>query len=196
MVPAAELMRRRDVPQPRIRPGSLLRQAARPQAIDKNSKAIGGIRGFVDSLEHNLHRLILTDSGNNRIYPLKTLVMWKWKFVLASSLFLLLVAAGIGCQEETRRKTDAELGLTAQQASGRRVYEAHCQRCHEPYSSSGRNGPSLRGVFRKPYLPSGIPANDQRVGEIILHGKSKMPGYGQVLDQAQLEQLLLYLKTL
>lgn len=196
MVPVAELMRWRDVPQPRVRTGSLLRESARPQSIDKNSQAVGGLRGFVDPLEHNLHRLILTDSGNNRIYPLKTLVMCKWKVVLVSSLFLLLAGAGTGCQEETRRKTDAELGLTVQQASGRRVYEAHCQTCHEPYSSSGRNGPSLRGVFRKPYLPSGIPANDQRVGEIILHGKSKMPGYGQVLDQAQLEQLLLYLKTL
>jgi mono/diheme cytochrome c family protein len=126
----------------------------------------------------------------------KTLVMWKRKFVLASSLVLLLAGAGIGCQEDSRQKTDAELGLTAQQASGRRLYEEHCHRCHEPYSSSGRNGPSLQGVFRKPYLPSGIPANDERVGEIILRGKSKMPGYGQVLDQAQLQQLLLYLKTL
>jgi mono/diheme cytochrome c family protein len=196
MVPAAKLMRRRNVRQPGVRTGSLLRKAAWPQAIDKNSKAVGGFRGFVDPLEHNLHGLILTESRNNRIYLLETLVMWKWNFVLASSLGLLLVGAGIGCQDDSRQKTDAELGLTAQQASGRRVYEAHCQRCHEPYSSSGRNGPSLRGVFREPYLPSGIPANDERVSEIILHGKSKMPGYGQVLDRAQLEHLLLYLKTL
>ena len=122
--------------------------------------------------------------------------MSKWKSVLANLMIVLVVGMATGCRGDARQKTDAELGLNAPQASGRRVYEAHCQRCHEPYSSSGRNGPSLAGIYRKPYLPSGIPANDERVSEIILRGKSKMPGYGQVLDQAQLQQLLLYLKTL
>ena len=196
MVPAAKLMRRCDVPKPRVRADSLLRQAAWPQAIDKNAKAVARIRGVVNPLEQNLHGLILTETRNNRIYPQETLVMSKWKSVLASSLVVLVVGMATGCQDDARQKTDAELRLDAQQASGRRVYEAHCQRCHEPYSSSGRNGPGLAGIYRKPYLPSGIPANDERVSEIILRGKSKMPGYGQELDQVQLQQLLLYLKTL
>ena len=39
-----------------------------------------------------------------------------------------------------------------------------------------RQGPSMKGVFKRPYLPlSGLPANDERVGEIIRFGRSKMP---------------------
>ncbi|GAC1436260.1 MAG: hypothetical protein NVS1B11_20350 [Terriglobales bacterium] len=96
-----------------------------------------------------------------------------------------------------RRKSDSELGLNAQQAAGRRIYDDRCDRCHAPYSNRGRKGPSLKGVFRKAYLAeSGLPANDDRVGDIIRDGRAKMPGFGQVLDRRQVEDLLSYLHTL
>jgi len=107
-------------------------------------------------------------------------------------MFLLLT----GCDLE-RRKSDAELGLNPQQAAGRHIYDKHCDRCHEPYSTRGKKGPGLKGIFRRPYLAeSGLPANDERVSEIILYGRSKMPGFNQVLDQQQTQDLLAYLHTL
>jgi mono/diheme cytochrome c family protein len=106
---------------------------------------------------------------------------------------LLALAA---CTTE-RRKSDAELGLTPQQSAGRKVYDAYCDRCHEPYSSRGKQGPSLKSTFKKQFLPlSGLPANDDRVGEIVKFGRSKMPGYGQVLTQQQIDDLLVYMHTL
>ncbi len=108
---------------------------------------------------------------------------------------LLALAVLVGCEAE-RRKSDAELGLNPQQARGRRVYDAHCIRCHEPYSSRGLHGPSLTGMFKKQFLPSGLPANDDRVSEVIMRGKAKMPSFGQTLSEAQLQDLLAYLKTL
>lgn len=101
-----------------------------------------------------------------------------------------------GCDVE-RRKSDAELGLNPQQAAGRRIYDQNCDQCHEPYSSRGKKGPGLKGVFKKQYLSeSGLPANDDRVGEIIRFGRSKMPAYGQKLDDQQIQDLLAYLHTL
>jgi mono/diheme cytochrome c family protein len=112
---------------------------------------------------------------------------------LCAAATLLLLA---GCDAE-RRKSDAELGLNAQQAAGRRVYDRHCDQCHEPYSTRGKKGPGLKGIFKKEYLSeSGLPANDDRVGEIIRFGRSKMPGFGQTLDQQQVQDLLAYLHTL
>lgn len=109
---------------------------------------------------------------------------------------LLLVTCLAGCDVE-RRKSDAELGLNPQQAAGRRIYDRHCDQCHEPYSSHGRKGPGLKGVFKKQYLPeSGLPANDDRVGEIIRLGRSKMPAFGQTLDAQQVQDLLAYMHTL
>jgi len=114
----------------------------------------------------------------------------------AAVVVLLWIAGLSGCEAE-RRKSDAELGLTPQQASGRRVYDKYCDRCHEPYSSRGKQGPSMKGVFKKPYLSeSGLPANDERVGEIVRLGRSKMPGYGQVMSQQELDDLLVYMHTL
>ncbi|HTR64370.1 MAG TPA: cytochrome c [Terriglobales bacterium] len=113
------------------------------------------------------------------------------------SLLLCLLALALSACNAERRKSDAELGLNPQQAAGRRVYDDQCQRCHEAYSSSDKNGPSLKGMFKRPYLASsGLPANDERVNEIILYGRSKMPGYAQALSQQQVKDLLAYLRTL
>lgn len=96
-----------------------------------------------------------------------------------------------------RRKSDAELGLSAQQAAGRKIYDNYCDRCHRPYSTKGKKGPGLKEVFQHPYLPvSGLPANDDRVGEIIRYGRHEMPGYGQTLSGEDLQDLLAYLHSL
>ncbi len=101
-----------------------------------------------------------------------------------------------GCEAE-RRKSDAELGLNPQQAEGRKLYDNYCDRCHEPYSSRGKKGPSMKGVFKQQYLPlSGLPANDERIGEIVKYGRSKMEGLGRVMTDQQIKDLLAYLHTL
>jgi len=107
----------------------------------------------------------------------------------------LVVTALSGCDAEPR-KTDAELGLTPQQALGRRVYDARCAECHYAYSSRNLRGPSMHGLFQKQFLSSGIPANDERVTDIILLGRAKMPGFQNKITQQQLTDLLAYLHTL
>ena len=121
---------------------------------------------------------------------------WAWEGRLVSLLIIALAGLLASCTAE-RRKSDAELGLNSQQSAGRLIYDAYCDRCHEPYSSSAKQGPPLKGVFQKSYLSvSGLPANDERVGEIVRAGRSKMPGYGQVLSQQQVQDLLVYMHTL
>ena len=111
-------------------------------------------------------------------------------------LVLAIPAFTLACNVE-RRKSDAELGLNSQQGAGRRIYDAECDRCHEPYSTRGKKGPGLQGVFQHKYLPlSGLPANDERVSDIIRLGRHEMPGYGQKLSPQDIEDLLVYLHTL
>ena len=107
---------------------------------------------------------------------------------------LLIICCGCDVQ---RRKSDADLGLNTQQAAGRRLYDQYCDRCHEPYSSRDKKGRSLQGVFEKPFLSgSGMPANDDRVGEMIVTGRNMMPAFGQVMSHSQVQDLLAYLHTL
>jgi mono/diheme cytochrome c family protein len=109
---------------------------------------------------------------------------------------LLALFALAACDVE-RRKSDAELGLNQQQAAGRKTYDDYCDRCHEPYSSHDKKGPSLKGVFKQQYLSvSGLPANDERVFEIVKSGRAKMEGFGRVMSDQQIKDLLAYLHTL
>ena len=61
----------------------------------------------------------------------------------------------------------------------------------------GKKGPGLKGMFQHQYLPhTGLPANDDRVGDIIRNGRPDMTGYGQVLSSQDMQDLLAYLHTL
>jgi mono/diheme cytochrome c family protein len=115
---------------------------------------------------------------------------------LRVSVVILSFLALAGCDAE-RRKSDAELGLNSQQAEGRKLYDNYCDRCHEPYSSRGKKGPSLKGVFKRQYLSlSGLPANDERMTDIVKFGRAKMEGFSQVMTDQQVKDLLAYLHTL
>lgn len=117
-------------------------------------------------------------------------------YLLLVAAALLVVALTLACDVE-RRKSDAELGLNPQQAAGRKIYDAECDRCHEPYSTRGKKGPGLKGMFKHKYLSlSGLPANDERVTDIIRLGRNEMPAFSQKLNQQDLEDLLAYLHTL
>ena len=108
-------------------------------------------------------------------------------------LAILLAVTGCG---EPAPKSDAELGLNAQQSSGRRMFERDCAVCHSAYSSSSSKGPSLRHLFRKQFLPSGLPANNRFVEQTIVGGRNMMPARGQALSQQELDDLMAYLHTL
>jgi mono/diheme cytochrome c family protein len=117
------------------------------------------------------------------------------RFVFISAIILVAITILTACEAEPR-KTDAELGLNPQQAYGRRVYDARCAECHYAYSTRNLRGPSLAGLFKHPYMKNGMPANDDRVSDIILLGRSKMPGFQQKLTPQQMEALMAYLHTL
>jgi mono/diheme cytochrome c family protein len=113
------------------------------------------------------------------------------------ALAMLTATLLAGCESEPAApKSDAELHLTEQQARGRRLFDQSCAQCHRAYSPEAQNGPSLQGVFKKQTLPSGTPANDDRVRENILLGRAKMPGFRNLLSDDQVDDLIAYLHTL
>jgi mono/diheme cytochrome c family protein len=119
----------------------------------------------------------------------------KHAFAFLFAIILIALTFFAACDAEPR-KTDAELGLTPQQAQGRRVYDARCGECHFAYSKHDLRGPSLNGLFKRPFMKNGIPANDERVEDIILLGRAKMPAFQQKLTPQQLQDLMVYLHTL
>jgi mono/diheme cytochrome c family protein len=100
----------------------------------------------------------------------------------------------LGCHHLTPSKPLNE--LTPQEAAGQRIFVSRCSSCHYANTEKGLNGPGLEGLFRKPYLPSGMVANDARVTAVILHGRNMMPALGNTLSDQQLADLMAYLHTL
>jgi mono/diheme cytochrome c family protein len=134
--------------------------------------------------------MLIGDAANVMNFLQQILVL------LRASVLLVAVLALVACDVE-RRKSDAELGLDPQQAAGRKLYDNYCDRCHEPYSSHGKKGPSLKAIFKHQYLSlSGLPANDERVTDIVKYGRAKMEGFNQVMTEQQVKDLLAYLHTL
>jgi mono/diheme cytochrome c family protein len=102
--------------------------------------------------------------------------------------------AMLGCHHLTPSKPVNE--LTPQEAAGQQIFVSRCSGCHYASTEKGFNGPGLEGLFRKPYLPSGMVANDPRVTAVILHGRNMMPALGNTLSDQQLADLMAYLHTL
>jgi mono/diheme cytochrome c family protein len=111
-----------------------------------------------------------------------------------ASLLLLLTGLLAGCRSVPPPTPLAD--LNAQQTQGHAVFQARCGSCHYDRQDSSLHGPPLIGVFKKAALPSGAPANDERVTATILHGRSLMPPMGDTMSQQDIDDLLAYLHTL
>jgi mono/diheme cytochrome c family protein len=129
--------------------------------------------------------------ARTRSFPRFTLLS-----VLPCALLAVLACTLVACGPERSTQSDAQLGLTAEQAAGRQIYNQRCAACHFAYSSRGSHGPSMKGLFKRKFLPSGLPANDRFVTQTILNGRGMMPAAGYTLSDDQLRALLAYLHTL
>ena len=98
-----------------------------------------------------------------------------------------------GCRPATPPATPLSQ-LNAQQMHGHAVFQAACSQCHDDRDSDALHGPPMLGVFRQQYLPSGAPANDDRVRVTIIQGHGMMPAIN--IDSQDTQDLLAYLHTL
>lgn len=83
---------------------------------------------------------------------------------------------------------------TPQEARGAAVYQHDCARCHYPTTTHSLHGPGLQALTKQESMPSGAPPTDERMTDVILHGRGMMPA--TPLDDDQLRDLLAYLHTL
>jgi mono/diheme cytochrome c family protein len=113
---------------------------------------------------------------------------------IAGLVLVMLLGAAVGCRS-LPPPTPLDQ-LTPQQARGHAVFGTYCAQCHYDRKDDALHGPPLLGVFKKPSLPSGAPANEERVQATILHGRGLMPAMGNSMDEQDLDALMAYLHTL
>ena len=106
----------------------------------------------------------------------------------------LLIFAAAGCTKIPPPTPLSE--LNPQQMRGHDVYQVRCAQCHNDRTNQPLQGQSLRGIFKKQYLESGAPANDDRVLDAVMYGRGMMPAIGGRLTPQDRVDLLAYLHTL
>ena len=88
-------------------------------------------------------------------------------------------------------KTTAESGWRR----GEEIYYIKCWMCHNGYTIQAKTGAvHLKDLYKRPRLTSGQPVNDQSVAAKIRNGGSAMPAYRHVLSDADMADLLSYLR--
>jgi mono/diheme cytochrome c family protein len=107
---------------------------------------------------------------------------------------LLVVSMVTGCKSVAPPTPIAD--LNEQQTRGHAVFQTHCGVCHYDRQEGALHGPSLVGIYKKPYLPSGATASDERVTATIRFGRTMMPPMGNTMDAQELDDLMAYLHTL
>ena len=79
---------------------------------------------------------------------------------------------------------------------GQKVYEGLCAMCHEATDLHLlKNPPKLDGLFQRQTFPSGAPATDEKLRNVILYGRGIMPPFEQMVNSDDLNALVQYMHT-
>lgn len=82
---------------------------------------------------------------------------------------------------------------------GKAVYDRRCAYCHSTGVET-RNAPGLKDISRRNIVAIGKPATDETLRIWIRVGGSgptgTMPGFGEIITEEELNDLIAYLKTL
>lgn len=110
------------------------------------------------------------------------------RFPIAAALLCAAALSLGGCHSKS--------ALTPQQAEGKRLYEVGCAHCHEQNDLGLKKvPPNLHGLFDKDKLPSGEPATDADVEQVLLRGKGMMPSFAYQMTREQMQAVVAYLHT-
>jgi mono/diheme cytochrome c family protein len=113
-------------------------------------------------------------------------------FSVANIAVLTCGLALAGCRSLPASKPEAL--WTAEEGRGAQVFRQDCARCHHPTTTRSLNGPGLQAITKLKAMPSGAPPSNERLTQVILHGRNMMPATR--LTDDQLSDLLAYLHTL
>lgn len=72
----------------------------------------------------------------------------------------------------------------------------NCALCHNADSEEKKIGPGLKGLYARGTMADGTKVTDASVTDRIVNGKAPMPPYKDQMTDAEIKQVVEYLKTL
>ncbi len=111
--------------------------------------------------------------------------------VAISAVFLSGVIAG-QTPKPDMRGTDSKDAVSR----GGAIYKGHCAICHYAASTEKKIGPGLKGLAKRTRFADGTKMDTPGLTRVILKGGKNMPPLRDELTDAQIRDLLAYMRTL
>ncbi|HVO57449.1 MAG TPA: cytochrome c [Dongiaceae bacterium] len=113
----------------------------------------------------------------------------------------LAVAGGSLAQQQTQSKAkkpaSASKADPAAIARGKDVFQEKCSVCHYDTSDQKKIGPGLKGIGKRgTFTVNNNKVTDETLKTWIENGDSLMPPFKEVLEEAQIKDVIAYVKTL
>src|ERR1700733_4437165 len=121
------------------------------------------------------------------------------KMVMGRGLLAVCVLAAAGAMGVSNVVGFADTAkpvLNAKAKRGAAIFQQNCVRCHnkQPDHATPFGPPNLHGIFSsKPLVTP--PITPAQATETIKNGKAPMPAFGSILTEAQISDLIAYLKA-
>ena len=107
-----------------------------------------------------------------------------------------LSVAGVAlAQTKTTKKTAGK--DPAAVARGKELFQQKCSTCHYDTSDAKKIGPGLKGIGKRgTFTVNNNKVTDESLKAWIENGDSLMPPFKDVIDDAQIKDVIAYVKTL
>ena len=96
-----------------------------------------------------------------------------------------------------KKATQNHSGSSGVVAKGKPLFEQKCSVCHYADSDAKKIGPGLKGLSKRgTFTVNSNKVTDENLKTWVENGDSLMPPFKDVLDDAQIKDLIAYVKTL
>ena len=112
---------------------------------------------------------------------------------------VLAPAAYLGAQSKSNKAAEKKPNgkeSAASVAKGKTAYQDYCAVCHYSANTSKKIGPGLKEIYKRGKYADGKKVDDASMKEWIVKGGTDMPAFEGQLSDAQIRDLVAYLKTL
>ena len=120
------------------------------------------------------------------------------KGFLILGIAALAVAGTVLAQDPPAKKSSGGGGLKAAAAArGKEVFDKKCGLCHFADSDAKKIGPGLKGISKRgTFTVNNNKVTEESLKTWIENGDSLMPPFKETLEEAQIKDVVAYVKTL
>jgi mono/diheme cytochrome c family protein len=119
---------------------------------------------------------------------------------LMLGMAVLGLAGALAAQDEptkTPPKKTASHGAAGSPAKGKEVFDKKCAMCHFADNDAKKIGPGLKGISKRgTFTVNGNKVTEDSLKTWIENGDTLMPPFKDVLEPAQIKDVVAYVKTL